>query len=131
MTVCGQLAGLGLERGGEFIIFGDSIRQCADKTSQCESGWPWVVSAGHFLSTLRRSLARSLTLSKSFCSLSDFSSRSLSRSCWAFSCFSSCFFLDSAMVLSKTWRRIIYLFLLDRPLVMPAIHCPVAPRSLG
>lgn len=61
MTVCGQLAGLGLERGGEFIIFGDSIRQCADKTSQCESGWPWVVSAGHFLSTLRRSLTRSLT----------------------------------------------------------------------
>lgn len=37
MTVCGQLAWLGLGRG--VIIFGDSIRQCADKTSQCEPGW--------------------------------------------------------------------------------------------
>lgn len=59
-TVCGQLAALGLEQGGEFITLGDSIRRRADKTSQCESGWPWAVSAGHFLSTLQR-LAHSLS----------------------------------------------------------------------
>lgn len=52
-----------------------------------------------------------LTLSKSFCSLSVFSSRSLSLSCCAFSCFSSCFFFDSAMVLSEIWKQIIHLAL--------------------
>lgn len=51
-----------------------------------------------------------LTLSRSFCSLWVFSSRSLSRSCWAFSCFSSCFFLDSAMVLpNKTEKNNLHL----------------------
>lgn len=76
----------------------------------------------------------SLTLSKSFCSLRDFSSRSLSRSCWAFSCFSSCFFLDSAMVLSKKKqknRRIIDLFLLHIQSVTPAKQGPAAARSLA
>lgn len=47
-----------------------------------------------------------LTLSMSFCSLNVFSSRSLSLSCCAFSCFSSCFFFDSAMVLSKISKQI-------------------------
>lgn len=75
------------------------------------------VSLGGFPSTLW--LYRSLTLSKSFCSLSVFSSRSLSLSCCAFSCFSSCFFFDSAMVLSKTWKQITHLFLFP-----PYQQCP-------
>lgn len=52
-----------------------------------------------------------LTLSKSFCNLSVFSSRSLSLSCCAFSCFSSCFFFDSAIVLSQIWKHVIHLLL--------------------
>lgn len=40
-----------------------------------------------------------LTLSNNFWSFKVFSSRNFSLSCWAFICFSSCFFLDSAIVL--------------------------------
>lgn len=42
---------------------------------------------------------RKLTLSINFWSFRVFSSRNFSLSCWAFICFSSCFFLDSAIVL--------------------------------
>lgn len=58
-----------------------------------------------------------LTLSKSFCSLWLFSSLSLSRSCWALSCFSSCFFLDSAMVLPKTKSALNSFHLLHKTLL--------------
>lgn len=45
------------------------------------------------------------TLSINFWSFRVFSSRSFSLSCWAFFCFSSCFFFDSAIVLGKEKTR--------------------------
>lgn len=50
-------------------------------------------------SSILRQYYRKLTLSINFWSFSAFSSRNFSLSCWAFICFSSCFFLDSAIVL--------------------------------
>lgn len=101
----------------KFMIWNNAFFNCCDAQVSCEnyvnsdeednlisplvwisnmSMWKKILPARQQSSPLYH---RKLTLSINFWSFSVFSSRNFSLSCWAFICFSSCFFLDSAIVL--------------------------------